>query len=156
MNAKEMQNKLDVVVVGVSDPDVLETTNQSLNSAYSDHRCYRPCTLNYNLEPGVDPSQCIASLGDISGDQEQDQIDDDECQYPNETSSQSGVRCRSNSNYQSKNQVSSCARTPHLCFGWRWRTLVLPYVIVLTILRYSSSTSSSSSSPSSLFFLLIT
>ena len=91
----------------VSDPDVRETTNQSLNSAYSDHRCYRPCTLNYNLEPDVDPSQCIASLGDISDNLQPDQIDDDECQYRNETSAQADVQCRSNSNYQSKNQVSS-------------------------------------------------
>ena len=39
-----------------------ETINQSMNSAYSDKSCYRPCTLDYELEPDVDPSVCVSSL----------------------------------------------------------------------------------------------
>lgn len=54
------------VIVFIADPDVRETTNQSLNSAYSERSCYRPCTLDFSLEPDVDPSLCVATLGDIS------------------------------------------------------------------------------------------
>lgn len=39
--------------------------NQSINSAYSERSCYRPCTLDYSLEPDVDPSLCVSSLGDL-------------------------------------------------------------------------------------------
>ena len=117
------------------DPVVRETSNQSINSAYSDRSCYRPCTLNYNLEPDVDPSQCTASLGDISSLEE-----DENCQSKNQTPTVSDAaadvqtsQCRQNSNYQTS-QVFSSAWTSHLCFGWRWRTLVLPYVILLLLL----------------------
>lgn len=145
-----------------TDPDVRETTNQSINSAYSERSCYRPCTLDYNLEPDIDPSLCVASLGDISGLVEEEGTSDatadgGDCQqaYKNETASDADSelvdddsdasdgayadQCQSILNKDpplTNQRVSSGAWTSHLHFGWRWRTLVLPVALLSTVIQY--------------------
>ena len=154
-----MQNVMWLFCPPFADPDVRETINQSTNSAYGDPICYRPCTLNYSLEPDVDPSQCVASLGDTSAEggdgsslsanllvNSDSAATADSCQNqtPNETSnsdsdgSDGDVQCQrprpetdqsSNADTGSSQMLPSCARTCHWLFGWRWRTTVLPYFL---------------------------
>lgn len=138
------------------DPDVRETTNQSVNSAYSERSCYRPCTLDYSLEPDIDPSLCVASLGDISGIVDEDgttdpTVDGGDCQqiYTNGTVDSFGVggdvtsddsdasdvtytdQCQSviNRNPTLSNKVSSTMGTSHLDYGWGFLSLVLPLTL---------------------------
>ena len=157
-----LTNRFDVVVW--VDPDVRETTNQSINSAYSERSCYRPCTLDYSLEPDIDPSLCVASLGDaasvglVSEEEEEEEEGEDglgDCVKNNETdeeetsedaasSATTADQCQSILNPKdpsvltnsNNNQVSSGAWTSHLHQWWPWRTLVLP--LALFYLSYSS------------------
>lgn len=143
------------------DPDVRETINQSTNSAYSDRSCYRPCTLDYSLEPDIDPSLCVASLGDISGLVEEEGTTDPtavnggDCQqiYTNGTTDSFEIggevtgddsdasdvtytdQCQSIVNKISplSNKVSSTLRTSHLHFGWCFLSLVLPFTLLLSV-----------------------
>lgn len=145
-------------LLSYTDPDVRETTNQSTNSAYSERSCYRPCTLEYNLEPEIDPSLCVASLGDMSGLVEEDgpaeAIPDKECKqtYKNVTASVSefdseiaSVDSEVNDDQctpflgkdpQLASTVSSKGWINNLHFVWPWRTLVLPFAMLPIIIHY--------------------
>lgn len=148
---------------GLLDPDVRETTNQSINAAYNDRSCYRPCTLDYSLEPDIDPSVCVASLTLAAGDNEED----DDRTIISDTSSTSleGARlgdctyykngtarddedmnqsqfCQPESDSLDQDDQrritpmptnSACWTCHHLCFGWRWRTSVLPYSLLFIL-----------------------
>lgn len=45
-------------------------------------------------------------------------------------------QCQSNSNKDPPSRVSSGVRTSRLHFGWRWRTLVLPFALFSAIIQY--------------------
>lgn len=151
-----------------------------MNAAYNDRSCYRPCTLDYSLEPDVDPSVCVASLTMTDGSEADAAVNEEtltvkssdsiseetrNCQQQgagfidglkNETnedgeeeedtedSQQSQQQCPPDFTDQDGNGevnqqrvlTSSAWVSHHLCFGWRWRTSVLPYSL-LFVLWYS-------------------
>ena len=101
----------------------------------------------------------MASLGDISGFVEEDATDviadREDCQqtHKNETASVSGFVENSQllddsevsddqcTPFVDKDQpltsrLSSSGQTNHLHFGWRWRTLVLPFAMLPSVIQF--------------------
>ena len=126
-----------------------------MNSAYSDKSCYRPCTLDYSLEPDVDPSVCVSSLyGDNSNPQEDEtdtrmdtsEVESVDCLHLNknvtrlrtddddsEIDNLGTVQCQSfnlKEQLVTRKRVTNGVRTQYF-FDWRWRTSVLPYILLL-------------------------
>jgi hypothetical protein len=127
-----------------------------MNSAYSDKSCYRPCTLDYSLEPDVDPSVCVSSLyGDNSNPQEDEtdtrmdttEVESADCLHLNQNVTRlrtnddddseidhlGSVQCQHfNSKEQpvTRKRVTNGVRTQYI-FDWRCRTSVLPYILLL-------------------------
>jgi hypothetical protein len=100
----------------------------------------------------------VASLGDISGFVEEDAdvtTDREDCQqtYKNDTASVGGIvadsellgdldvsddQCTpfSDKDPPLTGRLSSSGWTNHLHFGWQWRTLVLPFAILPSVIQY--------------------
>ena len=122
-----------------------------MNSAYSDKSCYRPCTLDYSLEPDVDPSVCVSSLyGDNSSPQEDGtdttEVESVDCLHlsknvtrlrtnddDSEIDNLGTVQCQSfnlKEQLVTRNRVTNGVRTQYF-FDWRCRASVLPYILLL-------------------------